>query len=127
MIRTGGSWRQIGKAQGLPSNTTSSVLVDREGSIWVALRGWGVARWLGYQQWEGWTVAEGLSSDIIWAITRDKAGDLCVGTNLGLNRPQVACFIAPDAPADFPPPSFPNHPPPIPTPPPPTPAPPHTP
>jgi len=86
MIRTGGSWRQIGKAQGLPSNTTSSVLVDREGSIWVALRGWGVARWLGYQQWEGWTVAEGLSSDIIWAIRRDKAGDLWVGTNLGLNR-----------------------------------------
>src|SRR5262249_48300968 len=31
MIHRGGAWQQIGKAQGLPSNSTSSVLLDREG------------------------------------------------------------------------------------------------
>jgi len=86
MIRAGGTWSCIGKARGLPSETTSSVLVDREGSIWIGLRGGGVARWIGYQQWESWTAAEGLSSDSIWAIRRDKAGDLWAGTDLGINR-----------------------------------------
>jgi len=86
MIRSRGVWRQIGKAQGLPSNSTSSVLVDHEGSIWVGLLGLGVTRWLGYQQWENWTSVEGLSSDTIWGMQRDRAGDLWVGTDYGLNR-----------------------------------------
>ena len=88
-IRAGGKWRNIGKAQGLPSDTTSSVLVDHEGSIWIGLLGYGVARWLGYQQWESWTAAEGLSSDTIWAIRRDSNHDLWVGTDLGLNRMHI--------------------------------------
>ena len=86
MIRTRGAWRSLSKAQGLPAETTSSVLVDQEGSIWVGLFGFGVARWLGYQQWESWTATEGLTSDTIWGILRDQKGDLWVGTDLGLNR-----------------------------------------
>jgi ligand-binding sensor domain-containing protein len=85
-MRAGGKWRSIGKAQGLPSETSSSVLVDREGSIWIGLLGYGVARWLGYQQWESWTAAEGLSSDTIWAMRRDANHDLWVGTDRGVNR-----------------------------------------
>ncbi len=85
-MRAGGTWRSIGRAQGLPADTTSSVLVDHEGSIWVGLLGWGVARWLGYQQWESWTANEGLTSDTIWAIRRDSEHNLWVGTDLGLNR-----------------------------------------
>ena len=85
-MRAGGKWRFVGKAQGLPADPTSSVLVDREGSIWVGLLGFGVARWLGYQQWESWTSGEGLSNDTIWAIRRDANHDLWVGTDLGLNR-----------------------------------------
>ncbi len=88
-IRAGGEWRHIGKPQGLPAETTSSVLVDHEGSIWIGLLGSGVARWLGYQQWESWTAAEGLSSDTIWAIRRDANRDLWVGTDLGLNRMHI--------------------------------------
>jgi signal transduction histidine kinase/CheY-like chemotaxis protein/streptogramin lyase len=90
MIRSHGAWRQIGKAQGLPSNSTSSVLVDHEGSIWVGLLGLGATRWLGYQQWENWTAAEGLSSDTIWGLQRDHAGDLWVGTDYGLNRLRIS-------------------------------------
>src|SRR4029077_9146054 len=43
----------------------------------------------GYQQWENWTSAEGLSSDTIWGIRRDRAGDLWVGTDFGINRLHV--------------------------------------
>ncbi len=86
-------WRRIGAAQGLITDATSCLLQDREGSMWIGLRGVGVARWLGYKEWESWTQAEGLSSDIVWAIRRDRAGGLWVGTNQGLNR------LAPDQPA----------------------------
>ena len=86
MIYSHGVWRQIAKAQGLPSNSTSSVLMDQEGSIWVGLLGLGVTRSLGFQQWEHWTSAEGLSSDTIWGMKRDRAGDLWVGTDIGVNR-----------------------------------------
>jgi signal transduction histidine kinase/ActR/RegA family two-component response regulator/streptogramin lyase len=63
---------------------TSAVLEDREGSLWIALIGAGVARWLGYGEWEGWTKAQGLPSDLIWSILRDRKGALWVGTSLGL-------------------------------------------
>src|SRR5260221_730016 len=89
MIRAGGTWRCIGKDRGLPSQTTSSVLVDREGSIWIGLRGGGAARWIGYQQWESWNAADGLSSDTIWAMRRDQAGDLWAGSDLGINRMHI--------------------------------------
>jgi len=85
-MRAGGKWRYVAKAQGLPADPTSSVLVDHEGSIWIGLLGFGVARWLGYQQWESWTSADGLSNDTIWAIQRDANQDLWVGTDLGINR-----------------------------------------
>ena len=85
-MRASGKWRNLGKAQGLPADPTSSVLVDHEGSIWIGLLGFGVARWLGYQQWESWTSADGLSNDTIWAIRRDANHDLWMGTDLGLNR-----------------------------------------
>jgi signal transduction histidine kinase/ligand-binding sensor domain-containing protein len=85
-MRAGGKWRFIAKAQGLPADPTSSVLVDHEGSIWIGLLGFGVARWLGYQQWESWTSADGLSNDTIWGIQRDANQDLWIGTDLGINR-----------------------------------------
>jgi signal transduction histidine kinase/ActR/RegA family two-component response regulator/streptogramin lyase len=45
-----------------------------------------VARWLGYGEWEAWTKAQGLPSDVIWNIRRDRKGALWVGTSLGLAR-----------------------------------------
>lgn len=89
-MRAAGKWRIVGKAQGLPADPTSGVLVDQEGSIWIGLLGFGVARWLGYQQWESWTAADGLTNDTIWAIRRDANRDLWVGTDLGLNRLHIS-------------------------------------
>jgi signal transduction histidine kinase/ligand-binding sensor domain-containing protein/CheY-like chemotaxis protein len=81
-----GRWRVIGQAQGLISGSINTVLQDREGSIWIGLWGAGLARWLGRNQWEGWTRAEGLSGEHIWMMTRDRHGDLWVATQNGLNQ-----------------------------------------
>jgi ligand-binding sensor domain-containing protein len=50
------------------------------------LLGGGLARWLGYGEWEAWTKAQGLPSDLIWSIRRDRKGALWVSTSLGLAR-----------------------------------------
>jgi signal transduction histidine kinase/ligand-binding sensor domain-containing protein/CheY-like chemotaxis protein len=80
-----GRWNTIGAAQGLTTNDISSVIQDREGSVWLGFFGAGVARWLGYNEWEGWSEAEGLSRDAVWSITRDASGKLWIGTQVGLN------------------------------------------
>ncbi len=82
----GGRWELVGTAQGLESDTVTTVLQDREGSIWIGLWGAGVARWPGTQEWTNWTTADGLSNNIVWAIRRDPSGTLWIGTDRGLIR-----------------------------------------
>jgi len=81
-----GRWESIGITQGLPVNPTSSVLEDREGSVWIGLAGGGLARWLGYDQWRSWTRSEGLAGSNLQAIHRDRSGTLWMGTENGLQR-----------------------------------------
>jgi ligand-binding sensor domain-containing protein len=78
-------WDVVDAEMGLTANDISAVLQDREGSIWIGLLGSGLARWLGYDEWEGWTTHEGLSRESIWSITRDANNRLWVGTQMGLN------------------------------------------
>ena len=78
-------WKLIDAEMGLTANDISAVLLDREGSVWIGLLGSGLARWLGYNEWESWTSHEGLSRESIWSITRDTNGRLWVGTQFGLN------------------------------------------
>jgi signal transduction histidine kinase/ligand-binding sensor domain-containing protein/ActR/RegA family two-component response regulator len=82
----GSRWDLIGTAQGLESETVTTVLEDREGSIWIGLWGAGLARWPGNREWTNWTAEDGLSNNIVWAIRRDAAGDLWLGTDRGLVR-----------------------------------------
>ncbi|HTB16709.1 MAG TPA: PAS domain S-box protein, partial [Bryobacteraceae bacterium] len=79
-------WTLLNRQRGLSYDVTAAVLEDREGSIWIALVGGGVARWVGGRDWESWKVAEDLPSDLIWSIRRNRAGALWVGTSLGLVR-----------------------------------------
>jgi len=78
-------WEIIDAGQGLPANDISAVVQDREGSIWLGLLGSGLARWLGYNEWQSWTEREGLSRESVWSIARDPGGRLWVGTQFGLN------------------------------------------
>jgi signal transduction histidine kinase/ligand-binding sensor domain-containing protein len=84
--RHGESWERIAVEQGLPTNSTCCVIVDREHSLWVGLAGAGLARWIGYNEWESWTSAQGLSGSNVQAIHRDASGSLWVGTDEGLHR-----------------------------------------
>ncbi len=85
-MRTHSGWRILTSGNGLVADAASCLLEDREGSIWLGFRGAGVARWLGYGQWESWTAAEGLSSEYVRAVRRDSSGVLWASTSRGLNR-----------------------------------------
>jgi len=81
-----GTWSLIDRSDGLPVSAVTTALEDREGSLWIGLRGGGLARRLGSEEWESWTSAQGLDNDQVWAITRDQSGNLLVGTGAGLYR-----------------------------------------
>ena len=84
--RHGEAWERIAVERGLPTNSTCCVLVDRERSIWVGLAGAGLARWIGYNEWESWTSEQELTGSNVQAFDRDFAGNLWVGTDQGLHR-----------------------------------------
>ena len=83
--QTASGWEIIGAKDGLTTNDISAVVQDREGSIWIGLLGSGLARWLGYNEWQSWGEMEGLSRESTWSIKRDKGGRLWVGSQFGLN------------------------------------------
>jgi ligand-binding sensor domain-containing protein len=62
------------------------VLQDREGAIWVGLAGRGLARWLGYGQWDGFSPSTGLDSELIYGVLPLRDGSMWVGTENGLFR-----------------------------------------
>jgi diguanylate cyclase (GGDEF)-like protein len=81
----GNPWTLIGSSAGLAVAAVGAAIEDREGSIWVGMRGGGLARWLGAGEWESWTSEQGLGDDLITAIGRDRKGRLLIGTGSGLN------------------------------------------
>ena len=79
-------WNLIDRQRGLRDENAVATLEDREESVWIGLAGGGLARWLGRNVWESWTMDQGLPSDLVWNIRRDKRGALWVATSLGLAR-----------------------------------------
>ena len=79
-----GAWKTFDERQGLPPYGIAPVFVNPGGEVWFASNGHGLSRWLGYNLWETWTSAEGLQSDTIWGILRDRNGRLWVGNDNGL-------------------------------------------
>jgi signal transduction histidine kinase/ligand-binding sensor domain-containing protein/CheY-like chemotaxis protein len=88
--RTPTGWEIVGKSRGLPISSVRCALQDREGSIWIGLNGAGLVRWLGYPNWESWTEAEGLSSESVWGIRRDRSGVLWSIHDNGVSRLNAA-------------------------------------
>jgi signal transduction histidine kinase/ligand-binding sensor domain-containing protein/CheY-like chemotaxis protein len=84
--RTATGWEIIGKSRGLPISSVICALEDREGSMWIGMWGGGLARWLGYPNWDQWTETEGLSSESIWGIQRDSRGVLWSVHDAGVSR-----------------------------------------
>ena len=82
----GAHWRFVGYKSGLPGETVRSALADREGSLWIGLMGTGLARWRGPGRWESYGRLEGFRSEEVWAIQRDRLGQVWVGTTAGLEK-----------------------------------------
>jgi signal transduction histidine kinase/CheY-like chemotaxis protein/ligand-binding sensor domain-containing protein len=89
-----GKWEMVSEAKGFGKGTVSSMLQDREGVVWFGLLGHGIRKWLGYGDWQHWTVSQGLDSDEIWALERDSRGRLWVANEHGLSilKPGAARF-----------------------------------
>ena len=85
VISGGRRFRTVGPREGL-RGPVYSVLQDREGAIWVGLAGRGLARWLGYDEWDGFSPATGLDSELIYEVLPLGDGSVWVGTENGLFR-----------------------------------------
>ena len=90
-----GRWRLIDSASGLVRTDVSALFADREGSVWVGVAGLGLARWLGFAEWESWGRSQGLPHEAIWSIHRDAAGTMWVGTFQGLAFSKGGTAVAP--------------------------------
>ncbi|MGA9643102.1 MAG: hypothetical protein WBQ72_17020 [Terriglobales bacterium] len=78
-------WRKIDRNVGL-RGTVYAVMEDRQHSLWIGLAGRGLAQWRGYREWETYSAASGLASDIVYEIRPETDGKLWVGTEGGLVR-----------------------------------------
>lgn len=83
-IHDAGRFRMVGKKAGL-TPPVYAVLQDREGSVWLGYAGRGLARWLGYEEWEAFKEESGLASEVIYEIL-PLADGLWVATEGGLFR-----------------------------------------
>lgn len=80
-----GHWQTVGPANGLIVPGIQSLLVDRNGALWLGTYGKGVQRWLGYGNWETWTAGQEPSENpVVWSLTRDARGTLWVATESGI-------------------------------------------
>ena len=80
----GSRWQIIGAANGLQVDThIANLAFDQTGDLWLATRGNGLISWTGYGDWEGWNVAQGLPSSVIWAVAPSRDGRVYLGTDNG--------------------------------------------
>ena len=85
LIRDGKRWQKINRSFGL-RGAVYAVFEDRQHSLWIGLAGRGLAQWRGYKEWESYSTASGLASDIVYEVLPQADGTLWVGTEGGLLR-----------------------------------------
>ncbi len=85
LVHEHGIWRVYGHSAGMLYGAPSSLLVDREGSLWAGSHGRGLAQALGFGMFENWTREEGLEDDLVWNMVRDGAGTMWVATDLSVD------------------------------------------
>jgi ligand-binding sensor domain-containing protein len=82
-IERDGRWQMVGRPAGL-HGPVYSVLQDREGSVWLGLAGHGLAKWLGYGEWEHFNSDSGLGSDLAYEVAPAGRDAFLAGTDAGL-------------------------------------------
>jgi diguanylate cyclase (GGDEF)-like protein len=83
VIQEDNHWRHIDRRSGL-LGPVYAILLDREGSLWLGLSGHGLARWLGYPEWEHFNSDSGLGSDLVYEVLPAPGGAVWAGTDSGL-------------------------------------------
>lgn len=73
---------RIDTTRGLPNEWATTLIRDREGSLWIGSEG--VQQLQGRLRWSAHTRQEGLPSDTVWAVARDARGVLWAATNRGV-------------------------------------------
>lgn len=63
-----------------------SVLQDREGSVWLGLAGRGLAKWLGYGQWESFSAQSGLTGETVYEILPRRTASSGPGPRQGSSK-----------------------------------------
>jgi diguanylate cyclase (GGDEF)-like protein len=84
-------WQMIGHSSGLRGNLYAT-FEDRQHSMWLGLAGRGLVQWRGYQEWENYSTASGLASDLVYEILPQPGGVVWVGTEAGLQRGERQSF-----------------------------------
>ena len=77
--------------RGLTNEWATTVMVDHEGSLRVGSEG--VHRLQGRLAWTSFTRRQGLPSDTVWAVLRDRAGTLWSATNSGVAQATEAGWV----------------------------------
>ncbi len=85
-----GPW-VLGEKHGLPTQSASSIMFDREGNLWVSSEG--VHRLQGRLAWTAQTRRQQLPSDTVWNIARSRDGILWAGTNRGLAQSTASGWV----------------------------------
>ena len=84
--KEGPDWRVFGTQNNVPPHPAYDLLFDRQGSFWFAVSGHGLMRWLGYDNWESWTVRDGLPAGALWGLDEDYQRTMWVTNELDASR-----------------------------------------
>jgi diguanylate cyclase (GGDEF)-like protein len=85
LIRDEKGWQKIDRSVGL-RGAVYSAFEDRQHALWIGLAGRGLIEWRGYREWESYSAASGLASDLVYEILPQPDGSLWVATEGGLLR-----------------------------------------
>ena len=85
LIQEQKGWQKIDRSVGL-RGVVYAAFEDRQHSLWIGLAGRGLVQWRGYLEWESYSPASGLASDIVYEILPRTDGSLWVATEGGLFR-----------------------------------------
>lgn len=83
---------RAGDEASLPANSIYAIAVDAQDRVWIATEGGGLVQAIGAtsspdtMRFKAWTREQGLTSDTVYGIVPDAAGDLWLSGNAGLMR-----------------------------------------
>jgi len=82
---TGGSFAPLPLAAALPQGWTTALCADGKGGVWIATSPYGGLSHLKDGAMRTFTMRDGLSSDSVQSLARDRRGRLWIGTTAGLD------------------------------------------